>query len=811
MLLLILSIFLIFNTASALTLHGRCLTFHGNPDTCITITSMWDDIDTISVIYDRNITLSSSDTITSFSGVERHHVELNGLQPSTRYYYQIQDLNGNCHTDIDSFNTAHPLGTQTDLILLMVGDFQPRETPAGQAERDSIRVFIDTVRTQIAQGRCPHPDLILNLGDWISSSARAAWDTAFALLDTLHELAPLLPTIGNHDGFVFNLNSPWGYIYHFNLPPSGLGSPIMGDHQYVLDYQNVRFINLSVCDQHRYQPQDQVASGSLQYSWLESVLAATPPEIDHIIEMHHVSMLPLPWNIKNSAPNNQKTTWQQGIFNDPLALNTAYDTLRYEYYRDMRPLLEAAHAISIEGHAYFCCATTAFAASHHFGNLPVFCCGGGNGWNTEKQSFCCMHITNNDITVNYHKVDNWPGPIDVAAGYPWQAAATSRIFTIHHSPEYGGELYPQHLKTAINSPTFHDITLSIQNTGLKTNTYTLTVHNIPPGWTTTLKDPTGSTTIDSIGPLSWGQTADFLVHVTADSEAQYGEYPINVIAESRYSPIPLTDTSRVAATICSVYTLPFIENFDHESTFPPCWTIIDGGSNRNSPAGWQPYLAVEPDGYGMTCDSDAEGSGSTQDEELISPVLDCSGTIGVYMKYWHHFSQYTASAADIDISINHQPWQNIVSYTDDDQGTRIHNISPWAADQHHVRIRFHYTASYDWWWKIDSVSVYSYIPDRIEDLTIQRTDTSEDTIHITLNWSSFPGASRYYIYKSTTNWQTGWVLIDSTANTTYTDPLSQESAPNSFYYVTANNASLNDHSGHHIPSFIISFPVSGGE
>jgi hypothetical protein len=134
-------------------------------------------------------------------------------------------------------------------------------------------------------------------------------------------------------------------------------------------------------------------------------------------------------------------TWQNGIYDDPSAQNTPYDTLRYEYYRYIRPLLETSHAISIEGHAWFSSATTPLASSIYFGNLPLICCAGGNGWNTNKQSFCVMYISADEIQVDYHKVDSWPDAAAVVAGYPWQEAATQRIFTIYECPTHLLGLY----------------------------------------------------------------------------------------------------------------------------------------------------------------------------------------------------------------------------------------------------------------------------------------------------------------------------------------------------------------------------------
>jgi hypothetical protein len=432
-LLLLIGLILSNSVAMGSTLFGRWLTFHGNPDTCITISSKWDEVDTIRVIYDINPSLSCSDTVINYSGRRRHHVELNRLEPAHWYYYKIQDKEGNNHTDVDSFKTAGPLGTSTPLVLLLVSDFQPNALIEGQAERDSIRGFIDTVRSQIASGRCPYPDLILNVGDFVNSATSANWDTFFALLDTLHELAPLLPTIGNHDGYSKSKDDSSGYTYYFNLPHSGLGTAWSGDHQYILDYQNVRFISVSMCDANRHLAQDKVEKGSLQLNWLSTNFATMPNEIQHIIELHHVNIIPLPWNIKNGAPDSRKMDWQYGIFNGLSPAYTPYDTLRYEYLYGIRPLLESVGAISIEGHAWFSTATTKPSMKSFWGDLPIICCAGGNGWNTNKQSFCVIYLGINDIKVNYHKVDTWPNASTVAQGYPWISAARERIFTMYQS------------------------------------------------------------------------------------------------------------------------------------------------------------------------------------------------------------------------------------------------------------------------------------------------------------------------------------------------------------------------------------------
>jgi len=77
-------------------------------------------------------------------------------------------------------------------------------------------------------------------------------------------------------------------------------------------------------------------------------------------------------------------------------------------------------------------------------------------------------------------------------------------------------------------------------------------------------------------------------------------------------------------------------------------------------------------------------------------------------------------------------------------------------------------------------------PPEIDDLVI--TLTGAVLRHVTLQWTSVPGAIQYHIYKSTTNWQSGFVLLYSTTGTEYTDSNAVTGNTKSFYYVTADNA-----------------------
>lgn len=73
----------------------------------------------------------------------------------------------------------------------------------------------------------------------------------------------------------------------------------------------------------------------------------------------------------------------------------------------------------------------------------------------------------------------------------------------------------------------------------------------------------------------------------------------------------------------------------------------------------------------------------------------------------------------------------------------------------------------------------------VDDLVISLS-SGADFDHVVLTWSSAQGAQQYHIYKSITSPQNGFVMIDSTTNTTYTDPDAITGETKSFYYVTSD-------------------------
>ncbi len=172
----------------------------------------------------------------------------------------------------------------------------------------------------------------------------------------------------------------------------------------------------------------------------------------------------------------------------------------------------------------------------------------------------------------------------------------------------------------------------------------------------------------------------------------------------------------LSATVCLGVDFVPLETFD---TWPPAnWEIIDGGSTTDTwmqDFGTHTSWGTEPLAL---VDSDAAGSGSTSDEQLITPLLDCSAATVVKLEFDQYFRRYGDEHAFVDVSTDDgETWTTILDQTADigSEATPDHqtlDLSDACAGQSQVKIRFYYAnASYDWYWAVDNVWVYE--PDSV--------------------------------------------------------------------------------------------------
>jgi hypothetical protein len=153
---------------------------------------------------------------------------------------------------------------------------------------------------------------------------------------------------------------------------------------------------------------------------------------------------------------------------------------------------------------------------------------------------------------------------------------------------------------------------------------------------------------------------------------------------------------------------------------PTGWTIVDGGSGGGTAATW---TTANPGARTATSpivapfeivDSDYAGASATQNEQLITPVLNLSSATAVTLEFDHYFywiSGYGDEHGDVDVrsSLTGGAWVNVSRNHDASSPNPEHKTIPittQAAGASDVQIRFYYYGgAYDYWWMVDNVKV----------------------------------------------------------------------------------------------------------
>ncbi len=126
------------------------------------------------------------------------------------------------------------------------------------------------------------------------------------------------------------------------------------------------------------------------------------------------------------------------------------------------------------------------------------------------------------------------------------------------------------------------------------------------------------------------------------------------------------------------------------------WAFNDPGNRGNLTGGSGNFAIVDSDNYGL---------GGQQDTSLVSPVTDLSGMDSPEIGFDTYYNGIANQVAEVDLSTDGgDTWNNVWKQTDDVQGHVDIPISD-AADQSDVRVRFHFTASWGWYWELDNVFI----------------------------------------------------------------------------------------------------------
>ncbi len=173
-----------------------------------------------------------------------------------------------------------------------------------------------------------------------------------------------------------------------------------------------------------------------------------------------------------------------------------------------------------------------------------------------------------------------------------------------------------------------------------------------------------------------------------------------------YTNTEASDDSYEALSESSGGTDVTILSTDFENGLPSGWTI----DNEGSGGGWSVTSGSTSSGDWAYDDSDAAGSSATQDDYLITPIMDCSSYSSVTLSFYHDYRHYNENSDEggfVDVSNDGgQTWTNVYHiYNNDVQETKSIDISNLAAGYSQVQVRWHYIASYDYHWGIDDVRI----------------------------------------------------------------------------------------------------------
>lgn len=237
-------------------------------------------------------------------------------------------------------------------------------------------------------------------------------------------------------------------------------------------------------------------------------------------------------------------------------------------------------------------------------------------------------------------------------------------------------------------------TLSTTTSGVTVTIPTESFPDIASGATASAPSPYFKFTVDQ--SVACGTTLNFTLHTTSDQGLWDDAFTMTV------------------GLITPGGSTPINEAF--ASGDPPTgWTLVNGGT------GTQRWTTTNPGSRGVPSgitapfeiiDSDYDGSGKTQDDSLITPAFDCTGATGVTLQYDTYYYAYSNGYADVDVSKdNGSTWANVTHWTTTSVGsstTANHQsvtITTQAGGMSQVKIRFHYTGTYAWYWMVDNVRV----------------------------------------------------------------------------------------------------------
>ena len=246
------------------------------------ITVRWrTDLPGDSVVHYGTDVTNLDQTVTVSGSRTNHKVPVTGLQPSTRYFYQIESNATNGGQIITSprldtfFDTAPPANTLEKTSIWVIGD-----SGTGNSSADGV---YNGFQDLFGPGEIPQADVWLMLGDnaYDKGSDSEYQDAVFETYPELLRNTIVWPTLGNHDT---STNGGAPYLNIFTLPKSGEAGGVASgtERYYSFDYANIHFVCLDSETNENYE--DTPGNGGM-YDWLEADLQSC--DKDWIIAFFH--------------------------------------------------------------------------------------------------------------------------------------------------------------------------------------------------------------------------------------------------------------------------------------------------------------------------------------------------------------------------------------------------------------------------------------------------------------------------------------------------------------------------------------------
>jgi hypothetical protein len=215
----------------------------------------------------------SGTAFNSLGGTIHHDVEITGLTPGTRYFYQA--ITGSWKSAVYHFVTPMERHDHEHFNLALMSDMQ-RDGGNPNVFHDIVNnSLIPHIHDHYGDTLNDHLQMVMIPGDLVENgSSFSQWKNHFFNpAEELWHAVPVYPAPGNHE------NNSQNYFNYFHLPDNG--TPGYEEHWYVHDHSNVRVLSLDSNSPYRI---------SAQLSWIDSVLTATCADtlVDFVFaQLHH--------------------------------------------------------------------------------------------------------------------------------------------------------------------------------------------------------------------------------------------------------------------------------------------------------------------------------------------------------------------------------------------------------------------------------------------------------------------------------------------------------------------------------------------